>query len=183
MGSNVLTLAVRSTATELVPGKAQSDLQLARVALAGARDADLQRRLQEQRLADRERHYHKEVWTKDPHGGPHRKVPPLRPRCPQPHILTGCWILSGCLSTARLRLSLASISTCCQPWLEHGRAVQHRRRVRPAAGAARRAEAQAGAGLRAPAHRGDHKLCRQPHDSGAACTLLSGQSHLPGLWC
>jgi len=102
----VLTLAVRSTATELVPGKAQSDLQLARVAPAGARDADLQRRLQEQRLADRERHYHKDIWTKDPHGGPHRKVPPLRPWSPQPRGLN--WLLgsSGCLSTALLRFSL-----------------------------------------------------------------------------
>ena len=107
MGSDVLTLAVRSTATELVPGKAQSDLQLARVALAGVLDAELQRRLQEQRLADRERHYHKEIWTKDPHGGPHRKVPPLRPQRPQPLSLSGLQGFSGCSSTALLRSSLA----------------------------------------------------------------------------
>ena len=30
--------------------------------------------LHQQRLIEREEHHHKQLWTKDPHGGPYRKV-------------------------------------------------------------------------------------------------------------
>ena len=30
--------------------------------------------LRRQRLLDRDRYYHKQLWTKDAHGGPYRKV-------------------------------------------------------------------------------------------------------------
>ena len=31
-------------------------------------------RLYQQRLTEREQHHHKQLWTKDSHGGPYRKV-------------------------------------------------------------------------------------------------------------
>lgn len=30
--------------------------------------------LRQQRLVDRDKHHHKQLWTKDPHGGQYRKV-------------------------------------------------------------------------------------------------------------
>lgn len=31
-------------------------------------------KLHQQRLVEREKHHHKQLWTKDSHGGPYRKV-------------------------------------------------------------------------------------------------------------
>ena len=31
-------------------------------------------KLHQQRLVERDRHHHKQLWTKDSHGGPYRKV-------------------------------------------------------------------------------------------------------------
>ena len=71
-------LALRSTNTDLASlTDAAKDLQLARAGDRGpgsALEVAQQQALQERRCADRERHFHSEVWTKDPHGGRHRKV-------------------------------------------------------------------------------------------------------------
>lgn len=40
---------------------------------AGALGEPVERRLERLRL-DREAHSHKQIWTKDPHGGPYRKA-------------------------------------------------------------------------------------------------------------
>ncbi|KAK9829923.1 hypothetical protein WJX72_008670 [[Myrmecia] bisecta] len=43
------------------------------IAGTSARDLAAQDILMESRRADRERHYHRTIWTKDAHGGPYRK--------------------------------------------------------------------------------------------------------------
>ncbi len=82
MNTEQLALALRSTNTDLLPtvGDDAKQLQLARAGDGGpvsALEVKRQQLLQEQRAADRERHHHKEIWTKDPHGGPYRKVLPV----------------------------------------------------------------------------------------------------------
>lgn len=91
---------------------AVKDLQLARADDRGpssALEVAQQQALQEGRRADRERHFHGEVWTKDPHGGRHRKVcywrfpqgdPATLRRCPKClSCLTG---LYPCFAYAKL---------------------------------------------------------------------------------
>ena len=82
MDATSTALVVRSTALDLAGlTSAAQDLQLARAGDRGpgsALEVAQQQALQERRRGDREHHFHGEVWTKDPHGGRHRKVRPWR---------------------------------------------------------------------------------------------------------
>ena len=78
MDATSTALVVRSTDLDLASlTSVAKDLQLARAGDRGpgsALEVAQQQALQERRRGDRERHFHGEVWTKDPHGGRHRKV-------------------------------------------------------------------------------------------------------------
>lgn len=41
---------------------------------AGRSSVALRESLQAERRADQQRHHHRQIWTKDPHGGPYKKV-------------------------------------------------------------------------------------------------------------
>ena len=59
----------RDAHSVLVQVKASRDWQMTAAETAVQQDA-----LMEKRRADRTAHQHKQIWTKDPHGGPYRKV-------------------------------------------------------------------------------------------------------------
>lgn len=53
---------------------AQGSSHLGRICVLGKWNIDVQDALLQKRRTDAEEHHHKQIWTKDPYGGPYEKV-------------------------------------------------------------------------------------------------------------
>ena len=109
-------LVVRSTELDLASlTSAAKDLRLARAGDRGpgsALEVAQQQALQERRRGDRERHFHGEVWTKDPHGGRHRKVCSWAFSRSQTHLLCACSCYKSLRNCFACQELLAELEGC-----------------------------------------------------------------------